>query len=73
MTKKTIQMRIPLNAHKKFEEKQERMSKIYERLTGKKKKLPLTRMIEISASQPIYLEDAKLIELFGSKRLGRRI
>lgn len=64
-------MRIDMECYNNFVIKQEKMNKIYKKITGKNKKIPLTRIIKISSKQPIYLDDNELMKIHSKK--GRKI
>lgn len=66
--KKHILKRIPIDVNDEFKIKQQKMSKIYTEITGKKKKIPLTRVMKVMAAQPLYLNDKELVKLFGKRR-----
>lgn len=57
-------VRVPCDVYKKLKERQDKMSNDYFRLTGKKKKIPLTRVLKLSVYNPINLFQMELIKEF---------
>ena len=47
-------IRIDMEAYKNFTDKQEKMNKIYKRITGKTKRIPMVKVINISSASPIF-------------------
>ena len=68
MIKRYARPKIPFETWKLLKVKQQKMSKIYEKLTGVKKEIPLTKVIGIVAREPLYLDDTQLINFVGKKR-----
>lgn len=71
MKQKYRATRVPVEAYKNLKMKQENMNKVYFKMTGKKRNLPITKVIAIVAKEPVYLDDTKLVKFFGRKRLRR--
>jgi len=62
-----IKFPMPVEAHKNFKIKQMRMSQQFERMTGKKRIIPLTRIILESSRNSLFLRDEDVIKL-GKRR-----
>lgn len=62
--KKYKKMDIPLTAYEEFVRTQKNMIEAHKKITGKSKKVPLTKVIEIKAKQPTYLFNGELIKIF---------
>jgi hypothetical protein len=71
MAKKYIAVRVSLEAYKSFKIKQKNMNEMYRKITGKKKAIPLTKVINVSSKEPIFINDRELIKIF--KNGGRKI
>lgn len=63
--------RFPIEAHKDCKRKQEKLEKRYSQITGKKKRIPMTRVIRIIAEQPLYLDDRDILKMFGKKKVKK--
>ena len=55
---------VPLTTWEEFKKTQTNMAEAYKKLTGKKKKIPLTKVMEVKAKQPTYLFDGELVSIF---------
>jgi hypothetical protein len=66
-------IRIPVEANEALKEKQSRMSEIYKRLTGKNKRLPITKIVTIVSKAPVFMDDTQLIQLFRKGKRARMI
>jgi len=64
MSKKYKTVDLPIKAWEEFKKTQVKMAEAYKSLTGKKKKIPLTKVIEVKAKQPTYLFDSELVSIF---------
>jgi len=62
--KKYKKLDVPLTAWEEYKKSQKKMTEAYKKITGKEKKIPLTKVIEIKAKQPTYLFDSELIKVF---------
>lgn len=67
--KKYKATRISERAYKNFLIKQERMSKMFSKITGKNKKIPMIKVINIASENPIYLDDYELVKHFGKRKI----
>lgn len=61
-------IRIPQEANEALKLKQTAMSDVYKKLTGRTKKLPITRIVSIVSAQPIMLSDTELVTIFRGKK-----
>lgn len=57
-------IRVDTETYRNILEKQEKMNKVYEKITGKKKNIPLTRVTKILSKQKLRLFDQELIKEF---------
>jgi hypothetical protein len=71
MTKKYKLMRVPLEAVRGFEIKKAKMEKRIKNWTGKEVRIPMTRILTTVATNPIEIEENKIIRL--SKKKVRRV
>jgi len=55
---------IPVTTWEKFKQTQIKMAEAFKKLTGKEKKIPLTKVMEVKAMQPTYLFDGELVSIF---------
>jgi len=68
MARKYKIIRIPEEANNALVQKQIAMSGVYKRLTGKTKKLPITKIVSIVSAQPIFMNDNELVSVFRGKK-----
>ena len=61
-------IRINVETHQKLIKKQEKMNSVYNKITGKHKKIPLTKVIDITATSPLYLGDDELLKTFKKRK-----
>jgi len=67
--KKYKVIRIDLETYKNFLEKQSKVSKVYNNITGKNKQVPFTKIIKLSSSSPIlYMGKSNLIKDIGENK-----
>lgn len=69
MTKKYVIYRVPIDADKGFKEKKKRIETDLSRWTGKQIKIPMTRILQVVANNPVELGDASLIKLTKKNRI----
>jgi len=72
MNKKYVATRISKETHEALKVKQKKMMEMYKRLTGKTRNIPLTKVMNIIAKQPVYIEDVKLVKVVKKKK-GRML
>ena len=60
-------IRIKTETHQKLMKKQQKMNNVYKKITGKNKNIPLMKVIDITASNPLYLGDEDLIKKFKNR------
>ena len=60
--------RIDIETHENFKKKQKRMQDVYKQLTGKKKRIPLTKVMKLASRQPLLFSDPELMKVMGKKR-----
>ncbi len=58
------QFRMPLSAYEKLRSKQHRLEESLLNLTGKPIKIPMTKLMNVMASQTVYLKDDELVTFF---------
>lgn len=63
-----VATRVPIDVYNELKRKQINMSEMYFKLTGKKKNVPLTRVLRVVTKTPIYIEDNQLVRIFRRKR-----
>lgn len=66
-------IRIPERVYKKVYAKKIKMDEMITRLSGKKKSVPLTRVLEVMANQPVYLSDEELFKIMKKKQRFRKL
>lgn len=71
MAKGYAPQRFPAEAFKAFKVKQQKMEEMMKKITGKPKKIPMTKVITAVAKEPTYLSDTDLIKYFKEKRKRR--
>jgi len=59
MNKRYVQVRMPLKAHDNLVIKKNKMELDYQKLTGKRKKIPMTKLLIKMSESPIYFYDNK--------------
>ena len=52
--KKYKVIRIDMETYKNFLDKQQKVSKVYNSITGKKKQVSFTKVLRLSSSSPIF-------------------
>jgi len=67
VVKKTMVIRIPIETYNVIQNKKAKMEKIIERTTGKKRLVPLTRVVKIMVDKPLYLGDEEVYNLSRKK------
>ena len=60
-------VRMPLTAFNNFKLKQEKMKTVVAKITGKKLKVPLTKVFCIASENEIYIDDKNLIRRIRKK------
>jgi len=61
-------IRIDLETYKNFIDKQKQVSTVVNKITGKNKLVPFTKVIKLSSSSPIlYMGKSNLIKNIGGK------
>lgn len=68
MTKKYVKFPLPFEAWKNFKDKQTRMSQTFSQLTGKKRIVPLTRIILESSKNSLFLRDDEVVNIGRRKK-----
>jgi len=58
---------LPLEAWNNFKIKQEKLSNAYFKITGKKKIIPLTKVITESSKVPLWLDNKEVVQLHKKK------
>ena len=64
-------VRLSYEDYIKLKQKQERMNKDFEKLTGKKRVIPLTRVLSKVISDPVYMWNDELVRLFKEGKIRR--
>lgn len=62
---------MPIIAYNNLKIKQERMSNNIFKITGKRKVIPLTKVMIVVSKEPVWLDDKEIVSLV--KKNGRRI
>lgn len=68
MTNKYVNPRIDQETHKNFKIKQKKMQEVFKTITGKNRRIPLTKVMKIASAQPIFLSDQELVKYIGKRR-----
>lgn len=71
MVERYRQFRMPLEAYMKLKEKRNKMeAKLYS-LSGKRVKVPMTKLMNMLANQTLYVDDEPLMRMFSQGKRRR--
>ncbi len=68
---KLVKVWIPISALKNFKIKQEEMQKRFQQLTGKERRIPMTKVYLAVSQNPIFVLDNQLIEMIKRGKFRR--
>lgn len=64
---------MPIEAWKNFKVKQQKMNDTLKNLTGKKKNIPLTKVLTEISKKPLWFEYDEIIKISKRNRNGKKI
>ena len=71
MVKKYVIYRVPIEADKGFKIKKQRIEKDIEKWTGKRKSIPMTRILTAIAINPVELHEDTIFKMVRKKRINK--
>lgn len=66
---KATKVRVDGETYANFKKKQKKMQEVYKALTGKQKRVPLTKVLKVSSMSPIYLSDGELVKVVKKRKI----
>lgn len=71
MTKQYKNVRFPIDSYLKEKRRMEELSKRFSQISGKKKNIKFTQLLELRASKPMFIYDDELVNFFSKKSTKR--
>lgn len=71
MVKKYVIYRVPLEADKGFKDKKEKIEKDIEKWTGKRRSIPMTRILTAIAINPVELGEDTIFKMVKKKKIKK--